>query len=136
MDTPQGLLVPIIRNVSSLTIPSIASELLRLQSLATAGKLSSADLTGGTITVTNIGSIGGTYVSPVIVEKEVAILGIGKMRTVPVFGPDGMTVVPRQICNFSWSADHRVVDGATMARAAEVIKGFVEEPDSMMVSLR
>jgi 2-oxoisovalerate dehydrogenase E2 component (dihydrolipoyl transacylase) len=135
MDTPLGLLVPVIKNVSSLNVLSIAAELNRLQSLAASGKLSSQDLSGGTITVSNIGSIGGTYVSPVIVEKEVTILGVGKMRTIPAFDEAGH-VVRKQVCNFSWSADHRVVDGATMARAAEIVRGFVEDPDSMVVHLR
>lgn len=135
MDTPSGLLVPVIKNVASLNILSIAAELNRLQSLASSGKFTSQDLSGGTITVSNIGSIGGTYVSPVIVEKEVAILGVGKMRIIPTFGEDGQ-VVAKQVCNFSWSADHRVIDGATMARAAEVVKGFVENPESMVMHLR
>jgi 2-oxoisovalerate dehydrogenase E2 component (dihydrolipoyl transacylase) len=135
MDTPVGLLVPVIKNVSSLTILDIAAELTRLQSLASSGKLSTQDLSGGTITLSNIGSIGGTYVAPVIVEKELAILGMGKMRTMPVFGPDGQ-VIAKQVVNFSWSADHRVIDGATMARAAEVVRGFVENPDSMLLHLR
>lgn len=135
MATPSGLLVPVIKNASTLSISQIASELTRLQTIANSNKLTSSDLTGGTITISNIGNIGGTYVSPVIVDSQVAILGMGKMRTVPAFAADG-TVVPKQICNFSWSADHRVVDGATMARAAEVVRGFVEEPDNMLVHLR
>lgn len=134
MDTPSGLLVPVIKNVSSLNILSIAVELNRLQGLAATGKLSTQDLTGGTITVSNIGNIGGTYLSPVIVEKEVAILGMGKIRTIPAFDEEGQ-VVKKQVSNFSWSADHRVIDGATMARAAEVVRGFVEDPDSMVVHL-
>lgn len=139
MDTPSGLLVPVIKNVSSLSISTIATELSRLQSLASANKLSSADLAGGTITLSNIGSIGGTYVSPVIVEREVAILGMGKLRDMPVFetGEDGIErVVKRRVCHFSWSADHRVVDGATMARAAEVVRSLVEDPGRMLVSLK
>ncbi|GJC92372.1 2-oxoacid dehydrogenase acyltransferase [Colletotrichum higginsianum] len=137
MDTPQGLLVPVIRNVGSLNILSIASEVARLQKAAFAGKLTPADLGGGTITVSNIGNIGGTYLSPVIVDKEVAILGIGRMRAVPAFeGEDSDRVVRKHVCNFSWSADHRVVDGATMARAAEVVRRVVEEPDVMVMHLR
>ncbi|OBT58804.1 hypothetical protein VE04_01166 [Pseudogymnoascus sp. 24MN13] len=135
MDTPQGLLVPVIKNANALSILSIASELARLQALAKAGKLTTADLTGGTVTLSNIGNIGGTYVAPVIVEKEVAILGIGKRRTIPAFGESG-EVVRKEVMNFSWSADHRVVDGATMAKAAEVVRGFVEEPDMMLVHLQ
>ncbi|KXH60179.1 2-oxoacid dehydrogenase acyltransferase [Colletotrichum salicis] len=137
MDTPAGLLVPVIRDVGSLNILSIASELTRLQKAALAGKLAPADLKGGTITVSNIGNIGGTYLSPVIVDKEVAILGIGRMRAVPAFeGEDSDRVVRKHVTNFSWSADHRVVDGATMARAAEVVRRVVEEPDVMVMHLR
>ncbi|KAI0200085.1 2-oxoacid dehydrogenase acyltransferase [Astrocystis sublimbata] len=135
MDTPIGLLVPVIKNVGAKNLLSIAGELAALQSRAAAGKLSLQDLSGGTITVSNIGNIGGTYLSPVIVEKEVAILGIGRMRTVPAFGEDDQ-VVKKQVCNFSWSADHRVIDGATMARAAEIVRQIVEEPDSMILHLR
>lgn len=135
MDTPSGLLVPVIKDVASLNVLSIASELVRLQSKAAAGKLSPSDLTGGTITVSNIGNIGGTYLSPVIVDKEVAILGMGRMRTVPAFDEHD-NVVKKQVCNFSWSADHRVVDGATMARAADVVRQVVEEPDVMIMHLR
>ncbi|RDW85789.1 pyruvate dehydrogenase complex dihydrolipoamide acetyltransferase component-1 [Coleophoma crateriformis] len=134
MDTPSGLLVPVIKSVASRNILSIAAELSRLQVLASSGKLTTQDLSGGTITVSNIGSIGGTYVSPVIVDKEVAILGIGRIRKIPAFGEDGQ-LVEKQVCNFSWSADHRVIDGATMARAAEVVRGFVENPDSMVLRL-
>jgi 2-oxoisovalerate dehydrogenase E2 component (dihydrolipoyl transacylase) len=135
MDTPQGLVVPVIKDVGSRNILSIAQELVRLQGLAVQGKLSPSDLSGGTITVSNIGNIGGTYLSPVIVEREVAILGIGRMRTVPAFDQQDR-VVKKQVSNFSWSADHRVVDGATMARAAEVVRRVVEEPDVMVMHLR
>jgi 2-oxoisovalerate dehydrogenase E2 component (dihydrolipoyl transacylase) len=135
MDTAGGLVVPVIKNVASLNILSIAAELSRLQALATQGKLKPADFQGGTITVSNIGNVGGTYVSPVIVEREVAILGIGRMRTVPAFDEND-NVVKKQITNFSWSADHRVIDGATMARAAEVVRQIVEEPDLMVMHLK
>ncbi|KAJ0291247.1 hypothetical protein Brms1b_000476 [Colletotrichum noveboracense] len=137
MDTPSGLLVPVIRNVGALNILSIAKELTRLQKAAFAGKLTLQDLGGGTITVSNIGNIGGTYLSPVIVDKEVAILGIGRMRAVPAFeSEDSDRVVRKHVTNFSWSADHRVVDGAIMARAAEVVRRVVEEPDVMVMHLR
>lgn len=144
MDTPMGLIVPVIKNVNARSVMSIASELVRLQNLAKAGKLAPADLQGGTITVSNIGNVGGTYLSPVIVEREVAILGIGRVRTVPAFADDAdestsaaaQRIVKRHVCHFSFSADHRVVDGATLARAAEVIRELVEKPDTMIVSLR
>ena len=137
MDTPAGLLVPVIRGVEGRSVLSVAAELSRLQQAAAAGRLAPADLRRGTVTVSNIGSLGGTYVAPVIVDREVAILGIGRTRVVPAFGgPDGETVVKKTVCNFSWSADHRVIDGATAARAAEVVRGFVEEPGLMAMHMR
>ncbi|KAG9246318.1 2-oxoacid dehydrogenases acyltransferase-domain-containing protein [Calycina marina] len=135
MDTPVGLLVPVIKNVSSLSILGIASELNRLQSLAQSGKLSPSDITGGTITVSNIGNIGGTTLSPVIIDGQVAILGMGRTKTIPAFNDEG-ELVKKHVCNFSWSADHRVVDGATMARAGKVVQDFVENPERMVVQLR
>ncbi|KAF4581115.1 dihydrolipoamide branched chain transacylase E2 [Ophiocordyceps camponoti-floridani] len=135
MDTPQGLVVPVVRDVGNRTIVAIASELSRLQRRALAGRLSPADMSGGTVTVSNVGNIGGTYLSPVIVEREVAILGIGRLRAVPAFDGEDR-VVKRHVCNFSWSADHRVVDGATLARAAGVVRRVVEEPDVMLMHLR
>ncbi|CAK7263252.1 hypothetical protein SEPCBS119000_000402 [Sporothrix epigloea] len=144
MDTPTGLIVPVIKNVNARSVMSIASELVRLQNLAKTGKLAPADLQGGTITVSNIGNVGGTYLSPVIVEREVAILGMGRVRTVPAFADDAdegtgaaaQRIIKRHVCHFSFSADHRVVDGATLARAVEVIRELVEKPDTMIVSLR
>lgn len=95
--------------------------------------------------MSNIGSIGGTYVSPIIAsENEVAILGVGRRRVVPAFadGDGGADaegegkVVRKEVMCFSWAADHRVVDGATVARCAEVVKGLVERPEGMVVRLR
>jgi 2-oxoisovalerate dehydrogenase E2 component (dihydrolipoyl transacylase) len=137
MDTPLGLLVPNIKSVQNLSILEIAAELQRLQALGAAGKLSPADLRGGTITVSNIGSVGGTVVAPVIVTSEVAILGVGRGRVVPAFDPsDEGKLVKKEVVNFSWSADHRVVDGATMARMAARVRELVEEPERLLVMLR
>ena len=135
MDTPQGLLVPNIKNVASRSILDIATECSRLQALARDGKLSATEFSGGTITVSNIGSIGGTYVAPVLVSSEVAILGVGKARIIPAFDEQD-SIIKREIMNFSWSADHRVVDGATMAKMAERVRAFTEEPGLMMARLR
>lgn len=135
MDTPGGLVVPNIKNVQSLSIYEIGEELQRLQKAGACGKLSPADLKGGTITLSNIGNIGGRVVSPIIVENEVAILGIGKARVVPAFGPQG-DVVPKTEIVLSWSADHRVIDGATMARMATLMKDLVENPDLMLARLK
>jgi 2-oxoisovalerate dehydrogenase E2 component (dihydrolipoyl transacylase) len=135
MDTPTGLLVPVVKNVAALSIVDIAREILRLSDLGQSKKLSNADLSGGTITVSNVGNIGGTVLAPVIVEGQVAILGVGKARTVPVFGEEDV-IEKAEITNFSWSADHRVVDGATMARMGSMVKNLLEEPEKVMVQLR
>jgi 2-oxoisovalerate dehydrogenase E2 component (dihydrolipoyl transacylase) len=135
MDTPLGLLVPSIKNVQNLSISEIATQLTHLSTLAKDSKLSPADLSGGTITISNIGSIGGGVVAPVIVPGELAIIGVGKTRAVPVFGEDG-EVERAEMCPFSWSADHRVVDGASVARASEVVRGYLEGVEGMVLDMR
>lgn len=135
MDTPAGLLVPTLKDVANLSILDIAVELKRLQAAGAECKLAPADLRGGTITVSNIGTIGGTVVAPVVVTSEVAILGMGRARTIPGFDENG-AVVPKTVVTFSWSADHRVVDGATMARMAALTRSLVEEPELMIAKMR
>ncbi|KAJ5083198.1 Lipoamide acyltransferase [Penicillium angulare] len=135
MDTPTGLIVPNIKDVASRSIFDIAAEISRLSTLGKSGKLTPADLNGGTITVSNIGNIGGTYVAPVIVPTEVAILGIGRTRSVPIFDEAGEVVKGEQV-NFSWSADHRVIDGATMARMGNRVRELIESPELMLLNLR
>merc|ERR1711973_218206 len=89
MDSPMGLLVPNIKSVQQLSVFEIASELIRLHHVGLAGKLSTKDLTGGTFSLSNIGSIGGTYASPVILPPEVAIGAIGKLRVLPRYNENG-----------------------------------------------
>lgn len=135
MDTPCGLIVPVIKDVANLSIKEIAAELRRLQSATSSSSLSPSDLTGGTITISNIGNIGGTYLSPVIVDSQVAIVGVGRIREIPGFDEEGK-VVRRSVVNFSWSADHRVVDGAVVARCSEVLRGFLEGVEGMVLLMR
>ena len=135
MDTLQGLLVPNIKDVGSLSVLDIADQLKHLQNLGKVSKLTATDLTGGTITVSNIGSIGGTYVAPIIVQSEVAILGVGRAMVVPAFDKEG-GIMKKTVGNFSWSADHRVVDGATMAMMGGRVKEMIEEPGLMLTALR
>lgn len=135
VDSPSGLLVPVIKNVQNHSIASLALEITRLSGLARAGKLTSADLSGATFTVSNIGSIGGTAVAPVIVGPQVGIVGIGRARVIPAFGADG-SLIKREECVFSWSADHRVIDGAYAARAADEVRKCIENIESMLVRMR
>jgi 2-oxoisovalerate dehydrogenase E2 component (dihydrolipoyl transacylase) len=135
VDSPSGLLVPVIKNVQDHSIASISQEITRLATLARNGKLASSDLTGATFTVSNIGSIGGTAVAPVIVTPQVGIVGIGKARVIPAFDENG-ELVKKEECVFSWSADHRVVDGAYVARAAEEVRKCVEGVEAMLMRMR
>lgn len=135
MDTPLGLIVPNIKNVQHLSILEIGQELARLQLAGKNGKLSTSDLQGGTITLSNIGTVGGTYVGPVIVDSEVAIGGVGKAKVVPRFD-ESMNVVPKTIMNASWSGDHRVLDGVTMAKMVDLWKTYIEKPEKMMIHLK
>ena len=135
VDSPSGLLVPVIKNVQNHSIASLAQEITRLADLARTGKLTSADLSGATFTLSNIGSIGGSAVAPVIVTPQVGILGIGRSKVVPAFGENG-ELVKKEECIFSWSADHRVIDGAYVARAAEEVKKAIESVENMLVRMR
>jgi len=134
MDTPHGLLVPNIKDVGSLTLLQVAQELSRLQADAAAGKLSIPDLKGGTFTLSNIGNLGGTYTGPVINLPEIAIAGLGKTRPVPRYDEAG-ALVRQSIMQVSWSADHRVVDGAMMARFSNAWIGYLEKPATMLLTL-
>lgn len=135
MDSPDGLIVPNVKNVQNLTIFDIAGELARLIQLGLSGKLGTSDLTGGTFTLSNIGSIGGTYAKPVIFSPQVAIGALGKIQTLPRFNASGV-VTPVQIMNVSWSADHRVIDGATLARYSNLWKSYLENPGTMIMDLK
>ncbi|KAL5603887.1 hypothetical protein FOVSG1_006637 [Fusarium oxysporum f. sp. vasinfectum] len=129
MDTPKGLVVPVVRNVQEHTVFSLNKELQRLRDLAAVGKLSSSDMSDATIVVSNIGSIGGHVVAPVILPPTVMILGVGRSREVPAFrkDKDGKDeIVKREEVVLSWSADHRVLDGATVAKAAQKVGSYIE----------
>jgi 2-oxoisovalerate dehydrogenase E2 component (dihydrolipoyl transacylase) len=135
MDTPQGLIVPCIRNVESKTLLEIVADINGLIERGKRGAITPADLQGGTFTISNIGSIGATYTVPVIFPPQVAIGAIGRMQTLPRFDADG-NVVKAQIVNVSWSADHRVVDGATMVRFNNVFKQLLENPALMLLDTK
>lgn len=132
MDTPRGLLVPNIKGVQNLSVLEIAAELSRLQALGKEGKLGQADLAGGTITLSNIGVIGGTYCRPVLVVPEVMIGALGKFTTVAAFDAKGVAH-PSTVMHLSWTADHRVLDGATVARFSNEMKELIENPEALVL---
>jgi pyruvate dehydrogenase E2 component (dihydrolipoamide acetyltransferase) len=113
-DTPNGLVVPVVRDADQKGIFDIAAETSALAAKAREGKLSPADMQGGTFSISSLGGIGGTYFTPIINAPEVAILGVCRSTTRPVW--DGKAFAPRLILPLSLSWDHRVVDGASAAR--------------------
>jgi len=135
MNTPFGLVVPNVKNVAKKSVMDIALELFRLQVLAQSNHLSPEDISGGTITVSNIGTIAGTYASPVVHVPEVAIVALGRAQNLPRFEGDGDVLKKTPIMPLSWSADHRVVDGATLASFCKVWKSYLESPDKMILHL-
>ncbi|KAL0267913.1 UNVERIFIED_CONTAM: hypothetical protein PYX00_010050 [Menopon gallinae] len=131
IDSPHGLVVPNIKNVQKLDIIEIAAELNRLQVAAANGKLGLDDLNGGTFSLSNIGIIGGTYMKPILVAPQVIIGAIGKIQVLPRFDKN-KNIIEAHIFNISWSADHRVLDGATVARFSNLWKLLVETPKVLL----
>jgi pyruvate dehydrogenase E2 component (dihydrolipoamide acetyltransferase) len=113
-DTPNGLVVPVIRNADQKGVLAIAAEMGELSAKAREGKLGPADMQGGCFSISSLGGIGGTYFTPIINAPEVAILGVCRSSTRPVW--DGKQFAPRLILPLSLSWDHRVIDGAAAAR--------------------
>ena len=113
-DTPSGLVVPVIKNADRKGVVEIARETAELAAKARAGRLGPADMSGGTFTISSLGSIGGTYFTPIVNAPEVAILGACRASIRPVW--DGKRFAPRLIQPLSLSYDHRVIDGAAAAR--------------------
>ena len=134
VDGKTGLLVPNIKNVQDLSLLDIATEVTRLTQAARSGKINPADLSGGTITISNIGAIGGTAATPIINKPEVAIVALGKIQTLPRFDDQG-NLVPRKIMTVSWSGDHRVIDGGTIARFNNVWMGYLKSPTTMLAAM-
>lgn len=113
-DTPNGLVVPVIKNADQKSISEIALESAELASKARAGKLGPADMTGGCFTISSLGGFGGTYFTPIINAPEVAILGVCRSAMKPVWNGEGFE--PKLMLPLSLSYDHRVIDGALAAR--------------------
>jgi pyruvate dehydrogenase E2 component (dihydrolipoamide acetyltransferase) len=113
-DTPNGLVVPVIRNADQKGVLAIAAEMTSLSAKAREGKLGPADMQGGCFSISSLGGIGGTAFTPIINAPEVAILGVSKSAMKPVW--DGRAFVPRLMVPLSLSYDHRVIDGASAAR--------------------
>lgn len=130
-DTPEGLMVPVVKNAKDKSILQIAHELTQLVEKARNRTIDLADLKGGTFTITNFGALGGIYGTPIINHPEVAILGVGKIKEMPV-ARNGRMVV-RKILPLSLSFDHRVVDGAEGARFLNTVIARLEDPNLILL---
>jgi len=125
VDTPEGLVVPVIRDVDRKGIRELSRELGAVSAKARDGKLGMADLQGGCFTISSLGGIGGTSFTPIVNAPEVAILGVVRSRTTPVW--DGTAFVPRLMLPVCLSYDHRVIDGALAARFARYLCHLLED---------
>jgi pyruvate dehydrogenase E2 component (dihydrolipoamide acetyltransferase) len=127
VDTPGGLLVPVIRNADSKSLDDIATEIAALSEKARTKGLPMTDMSGGCMTLTSLGHIGGTSFTPIVNAPEVAILGVTRARMVATPGPDG-GMLWRQVLPLSLSYDHRVINGADAARFVRFVAQRLADP--------
>ncbi|HSH47909.1 MAG TPA: 2-oxo acid dehydrogenase subunit E2 [Halomonas sp.] len=134
VDGKAGLMVPNVKGVERLSLLDVAREAQRLIEGAREGRVAQADLADGTITISNIGALGGTYAAPIINAPEVAIVAIGKTQWLPRFDAAG-EVCRRAIMTVTWAGDHRLIDGGTIARFCNLWKSYLEAPETMLLHL-
>ncbi len=132
-DTPQGLLVPVIKNADQKTILELSAEITDLATRAREGKLKLDEMKGATITVTNIGSVGGTYATPIINHPEVAILGMYKIEDKPVMMNGKFRA--QKVMNYTITADHRLIDGAVAANFMRAFVNRIQSPSNLMLDM-
>jgi pyruvate dehydrogenase E2 component (dihydrolipoamide acetyltransferase) len=130
VDTPGGLVVPVIKGLEGKSLFQVARELGELSEKAREGKLAAADMQGGNFTVSSLGSIGGTYFTPIINAPEVAILGVSRAAMQPHW--DGGQFVPRLMLPLSLSYDHRVIDGALAVRFTRFLAEIMADADRLL----
>ena len=133
VDTPRGLVVPVLRGCDHQSIPHIAQEIAQTADKAKNAQYGVEDLRGGTFTISNLGAIGGTYSTPIINYPEVAILLVGRSRKLPVVYED--RVEPRLMMPLSLSYDHRVIDGSTSVTFLVKVKKLLEDPVTLLLDI-
>lgn len=133
VDSPNGLVVPNLKNVQLLNLAQIQLELERLRDLSKEGKLTSKELGGGTICLSNIGTIGGTHANPLILVPQICIVAISKMQSLPKYR-NGV-LEERKVLNVSFGCDHRVIDGASVAKFSNEWKQLIEKPYLAMAQM-
>jgi pyruvate dehydrogenase E2 component (dihydrolipoamide acetyltransferase) len=133
VDTPRGLVVPVLRDCDRLAIPQIAQVVAETAEKAKNAQYGLEDLRGGTFTISNLGAVGGQYSTPIINWPEAAILLLGRSRRVPVVHED--RIEPRLLMPLSLSYDHRLIDGAAAARFLNEVIGYLESPGRLLLAM-
>ena len=131
VDTPQGLVVPVIRNAEGLSVKELAVKMAELSQKARQKSLTPADMTGGTFTISSLGGISGTAFTPIVNHPEVAILGVSKSAIKPIYQNEQF--IPRLILPLSLSYDHRVIDGAQGARFTKYLSSLLSDIRKVML---
>jgi pyruvate dehydrogenase E2 component (dihydrolipoamide acetyltransferase) len=134
VDTPRGLVVPVVRNVDRMTIPEIARAIASVAERARQVQFALEDLRGGTFTISNLGAVGGTYSTPIINHPEVAILLLGRSRWLPMVKEE--KIAPRLMLPLSLSYDHRLVDGAAASRFLNEVIDYLQSPGKLLLAER
>jgi 2-oxoisovalerate dehydrogenase E2 component (dihydrolipoyl transacylase) len=129
--TDEGLLVPVVRHVEARGIWDLATEIARVTAAARDGTATREELSGSTITITSLGALGGLVTTPILNAPEVAIVGVNKMETRPIWANGGFE--PRLMFNLSSSFDHRMIDGWDAATFVQRIKSLLETPALLFI---
>jgi pyruvate dehydrogenase E2 component (dihydrolipoamide acetyltransferase) len=132
---PDGLLVPVLHHADQKSLNEIAREIQDLSEKGRAGKLTRAELSGGTFTITSLGALGGLLATPILNYPEVSILGVHKIRRQPVYRADG-SLGPADVMNLSVTLDHRVLDGIEGAQFLASVKAYLEDPHQLFAEMR
>jgi pyruvate dehydrogenase E2 component (dihydrolipoamide acetyltransferase) len=133
VDTPRGLVVPVLRDVDRMSIPEIARALVTLAERARQAQFTLEELRGGTFTLSNLGAVGGTYSTPIINHPEVALLLLGRGRWLPVVRGEELKIEPRFMLPLSLSYDHRLIDGATAGRFLNEVIEYLQSPAKLLL---
>lgn len=133
VDTPRGLVVPVLRDCDQMSIPQVAQAIADTAEKAKNAQYSLEDLKGGTFTISNLGAVGGAYSTPIINWPEVAILLVGRARKMAVVRED--RIEPRLMMPLSLSYDHRIIDGAMAARFLKDVIGYLESPGRLLLAM-
>jgi pyruvate dehydrogenase E2 component (dihydrolipoamide acetyltransferase) len=134
VDTPKGLVVPVMKDADRRGLKDIAAELRRLSSSAREGKLAIPDIQGATFTISSLGGIGGTGFTPIISSPQAAILGLSRSYFKPVWDADSQKFEPRLTLPFSLSYDHRIIDGAEAASFCKALRLNIEDLKRTLIS--